>query len=499
MKKLLLLLSVVITGCGGGNDTTTPVSTVSPSALSALITPVTDTSPFANNPILLPDLKAKYDLLCGTDVHVQTAIPIDLNKDGKIDLVFTLWCPHKPAGEKYIGSEPNTIVALIQTSPGIFVDKTKEIFGSDLVEIGGVSNGYLVTDLNNDGYEDLILTCMREDGRNPSDVNASNMKCQTVSFMSDSKGKYNKISFGNTLWNEEVQMIKDKNGNKQIILIPCSHEAEIWTFNGQWNNVGKFNWIDRNSIFISSPNSTSPVKIINKLANTGTFEIWNNINDSWSKISEYVYLKITQGQMADLGTSTYSTNIFNVDGKDYIDYGGLHEGCYLKRTKNGPQEVLYAFLGTPIAGGYTGQILSNVWQPPTLKLIATGITEQNNTFQPIILNTDQLDGNFYHMECMDLNGDGVDDVLIRTSGPPLIYINDGNGKFQKLNSNFIPKSPNGSSHIYVDIDGDGVKDLLYFPIDRWQFGYWPSGASKVQFLLYKGNRVIKQNDLILAN
>ena len=78
-----------------------------------------------------------------------------------------------------------------------FEDKTKEIFGSDIVDIGGISIGYVVTDLNSDGYDDMVLSCNREDNRTslwtPSDQ-FSNMRCQTVSFISDSKGKYNKVS-----------------------------------------------------------------------------------------------------------------------------------------------------------------------------------------------------------------------------------------------------------------------------------------------------------------
>jgi len=96
-----------------------------------------------------------------------------------------------------------------------------------------------------------------------------------------------------------------------------------------------------------------------------------------------------------------------------------------------------------------------------------------------------------------MNGDGLDDILIRTAGSPIIYINHGNGGYGKLNPTAIPKVPSGASEIYVDIDGDGNRDLLYFPITGWQFE--SGGYSKVQFLLYKGNRNIVQFDLINVN
>jgi quinolinate synthase len=63
MKKLLLLLSVVISGCGGGGSEPSIVSTpatVSPAAQAALIAPYT--SLLSTTPILLPDLKAGCSL-----------------------------------------------------------------------------------------------------------------------------------------------------------------------------------------------------------------------------------------------------------------------------------------------------------------------------------------------------------------------------------------------------------------------------------------------------
>ena len=492
MKKLLLLLSVVLAGCGGGGEAvpTTPVM------LTASVTPV---ELFATSPQLLPDLREKYDLLCGSEVMVQTAIPVDLNKDGKMDLVFTLWCRHN-VSEAYTGPVPNTLVAFIQTSTGVFEDKTKEIFGSDIVDIGGTSMGYVVTELNNDGYDDLVMSCVREDGRTPSDVAASNIKCQTVSFISDSNGKYNKVLFGNILWGDEIKLIKDKNGNKQIVLLPADKSAEVWTFNGQWNSVSGFEWLQKNHVFIQPANSTSPTMIVNKFDNGHKLEIWNNLNDRWSKLLDYFYLSPTTILLTNSSMMTPTTNIFKVDNNDYIDYGGLYQGCALKRTKDGPTEVLYSFIGKLIKGGYTGQQLTDTWSPPVVKLISLGATTENLNINPITLNTDQLDANFYHMECGDINGDGVDDILIRTTGTPLVYVNNGQGKFGKLNSSIIPKVPRGSAHIYVDIDGDGIKDLLYFPIDRWQFDWRETNTyTKVQFQLYKGNRAIIQDDLIFAN
>ena len=60
----------------------------------------------------------------------------------------------------------------------------------------------------------------------------------------------------------------------------------------------------------------------------------------------------------------------------------------------------------------------------------------------------------------------------------------------------MPAAIKGASHIYVDIDGDGVKDVLFFPIDRWQFAWRETNTyTKVQFQLYKGKRNVRSGEV----
>ena len=499
MKKLLLLLSVVIAGCGGGGGNTPTSSLIEtiPAPQINLVSAAATLPVFNNTPILLPNLRAKYDSLCGSVVAVQNAIPIDLNNDGKKDLVFNLWCRH--AGELYYGPTVNSLVALIQLPDGSFVDKTKEIFGSDMVDIGGQGYGYITADFNGDGYNDIVFAVSREDGRANEGGESKNMMAETVSLMSDGKGHYSQIKFGLPKWGDDVKLFQDSNGKNMALILPAGYSnPEVWSFNGKWNQVTSYDWMEKNIVMVGST-------IINKFSNGAKLEIWNLINGIWSRITEYPYLStktksITVTPRVGL---PYNANIFTLDNNDYLDMGGLYEGCSLKRTRNGPTEVIYSFLGRLIPGRYTGQTVTTGYSTdynsgfPTLKLIALGVTEQSKSFNPVTLATIELDGNHYHMECDDFNGDGLDDIIIRNTGfYPVIFINDGNGNFKKIDSKFLPKKPYSSSEIYVDIDGDGVKDLLYFPIGE----YNPDGINQydatfngdktttVQFKLYKGKR-----------
>ena len=470
MKKLLLSLVVVLAGCGGGGSggSTTP-------AAIPLFDPV---------PLLLPNLKTKYDLLCGSQVSVQNAIAIDLNGDGRKDLVFNLFC-RNPSTVTY-GPTLNTLVALIQLSDGSFVDKTVEVFGSDIVDIGGVGSGYITADFNNDGYEDIVYAVNREDGRTGESGTPSNMMSQTVAFMSDGHGHYTQTRFGLPKWGDDVKLLQDSNGKNMALILPAGYSSpELWSYDGSWNQVTSYDWMQKNPVMLGTV-------MINKYDDGKKFEIWNLINGVWNYLSSYYYFSPATASIVLSNGTTSTTTVFSIDNNDYIDYGGMYEGCKLKRTKNGPEEVIYTFLGQQIPGGYHGQTLREAWAPPTMKLLSLGVTTQNSIPNLTTIATDNLDGNFYHVECLDLNSDGLDDILVRTNGNPIVYLNDGNGNFKKLNPNLIPSAPRGSSEIYVDINGDGVKDLLYFPIDGWQFE--SGGYANVQYKLYKGKRNVSTSE-----
>jgi hypothetical protein len=168
MKNLLLIPFVCTTAlfvaCGGGGDGASPVSAVANAPSDP--TTITPIALFSTTPQLLPDLKSKYDALCGTNVSVQNAIPANLtgHTDGKKDLIFNLWCS-QPPGTVTTTSTKNGIVAFIQKSDGSFIDGTRTLFGVDMVDLIGVGGDSAVFDFNGDGRDDIIFAVTGEDGR----------------------------------------------------------------------------------------------------------------------------------------------------------------------------------------------------------------------------------------------------------------------------------------------------------------------------------------------
>ena len=123
---------------------------------------------FHENPTQLPDLREKYDQLCGNNTSAQTVDLADLNADGRKDILIGLWCG-VGAGHgstTVITGEPTlgAVIALTQNADKTFIDSTMSLFGTELVTIEKPFEN-VVYDFNADGYDDIFMTMSREDGR----------------------------------------------------------------------------------------------------------------------------------------------------------------------------------------------------------------------------------------------------------------------------------------------------------------------------------------------
>ena len=132
---------------------------------------------------------------------------------------------------------------------------------------------------------------------------------------------------------------------------------------------------------------------------------------------------------------------------------------------------------------------------PITKLMA--FTTSNNTLININLpvTNEVQDVKFFRISCVDLNGDGSDDILVMPWGAnavPIVYLNDGAGNFSLVDTSKLPlpsTSFQETSMIYVDINGDGIRDLLYWPLTAIS-----GNPSKVQYQIFKGLRAANATD-----
>jgi hypothetical protein len=112
------------------------------------------------------------------------------------------------------------------------------------------------------------------------------------------------------------------------------------------------------------------------------------------------------------------------------------------------------------------------------------------------LKNEIADQKFFGLKCGDLNRDGYDDIFVNNWGDgakPLLYLNDFKGGFALVDQRRLPPAPidyTGSVALFEDLDGDGVRDMLYFPALGFK-----SSTKAAQFRLYKGLRPLGELDL----
>ena len=62
---------------------------------------------------------------------------------------------------------------------------------------------------------------------------------------------------------------------------------------------------------------------------------------------------------------------------------------------------------------------------------------------------------------------GTDGIRGKVGEAPIIYLNDGTGSFDRVDATVMPAAPSdarGISYVIADLDGDGIPELIYYPI-----------------------------------
>lgn len=490
MKRTVIsacIATLFLYGCGGGGG-------------AAVTSPIADVPLFASTPTLLPDLRSKYDSLCGDRVNVQNAVAIDLNRDGRQDLVFNLWCGVAQNGTPYTGSVPNTLVAFTQNADGSWTDSTATVFGSNTVDLGGVGIRAVVSDLNNDGYQDIVFAVNREDGRSSTDNNNTNQKAQNAVVLSQGNGTYRVSNIGQVAWNYGILLKDNEQGRQDIVSVPFGPQ-ETYRFTGNsWSLLNGYDWVtESHSLFFKNSTGANKAVVPASYPNIG-LELWTANNGSWSRSDTQLFGAVSMVNWISWQGNTGSNRLLSLDGKRYVS-PSISNSCELKINPSASPMAVTVFSGLEVnetsyasstdsarnqfneGGGYFNTVV---------RLI--GYDTANNRLSRInfTIAGEKTDVSDYRMTCEDVNRDGYDDIVItdwRSGTKPIIYINNKQGGFAAVKDSSYPTPNSGYNvNLYVDIDGDGIRDLVHWPIAG-------TGNTKVQFQIFKGRRFITTADM----
>jgi len=462
--------------------------------------------PFAGEPKLLRDLEPLFAQTCGPDGvgrSLQHVIPVDFNKDGRNDLAINIWCSPVRSPMDYSGPTPSRVYIFTQNPKGEFIEDTARFFGSLPVNLGGVGEYYATGDYNRDGYTDIVYSIQREDGRRinspPITQYAFNM-----ALMSRGDGTYIAQQWGSLAWHSQLGLAANRFGEFDIIETSFSQPAQGWRWQGLWDTVPGYEWVSgTGALFLSAQGSGKGSEFAINAANGALMgvEARKLIGDSWVKTSEFGFPSSVVKKICCGNSGETPAAFTSIDGKDYIDSSfGLF--CELKRTPSSSPEAIVDFNAQEIVGGYRGQTI--VYGQTELigadKLFSFSVDSSGSLRRNdlIVRNelTQFLEPN--RMACQDFNRDGFQDIVIyatpqRRVRKPVVYLNDGRGEFDRVSEAVLPVAPsgaNGYNYILEDVDSDGVRDLVYFPI------FTNSPGQPIQIRIHRGLRPLAKSDVM---
>ena len=463
----------------------------------------------SSEPLLLPDLRAIYSSLCGPGgddlIVFHKPVVLDLNKDGRKDIVINLSCNQRVVGVTTLDPVRNRIVAFLQQSDGTFVNATKPLFGTDVVDIGGASVNAVAYDFNGDGYDDIVFAVNKEDGRLLPDITNN---VQNSYLLSDGKGQYTFGRFGTYQWGYDFHLMDNELGRKDVISTPIGYGTgpDAWRYLNGWNQLSSsYRWISTpfSVIFrerVVAEGSRIAITGIGQDLSLGLSLYERSSSTDWSHVSDLSFGTYTWIPWTGWNTSVSPIQLISVDGQDYVN-PTLQLGCELKirPTTESVAVMIFGSYKLPTAVYNGAPLFEGVNMTYQSKLMGVSVANHSLARSNLSIKNEVTDFSPYRMICEDVNGDGYDDIVVlqldrSTKSYPLIYINDRQGGFSLVDQKYFPPAlpvGYGVSSIYTDIDGDGISDLVYWT----EGGVDANGKGPVQIQIYKGLRNITAADL----
>lgn len=445
---------------------------------------------FVERPGAIPDQRAVFDEMVGSTF--TTAMPIDLNGDGRLDLALHFYfIAYGSAGSFDPCRE--RLVLLVQGGDGTFSDRTAELLQGP-PRLGACMSWYDVADFNGDGRADLAIAASQEDGRDIS--NWSWMHAPSVVLMSNATGGYTRELVGTPNWYHMVGHAIGPDGRPLLAISGFTQGSEIWRRDpAGWVRLSAatdqtppgstpYPHVDPNAfVFFDRSGAGGPSDALVQpapypLRFAAMDGMVRALNGSWNPVTRLeMFPYVGMVRFVNWQGQENNTRVYRVDGQDVVaDAGGFLGGCTFRFGPNAPTMVVFKLSAAYIPGGWTGpnQLLYQNDVVHTTRLIGFRVEGSRVVRAPLTVEGEVHEGfDARYFRCEDVNADGLTDISVLGSGVPnpLVYLNTGTGILRYAGDSAFPVHTPQWNHagtsLLADFNGDGIADLLRWPGYGW--------------------------------
>ena len=406
---------------------------------------------------------------------------VDLNADGKKDIVAHYWHNTWDAGPDYYEAVPNKVIAFLQGEENTFLSSNLEIFGEENIDLfGGGSRKKSIGDFNYDGYIDIAYAMNREDGRPGVYPGTPNWGSYPAVLLSNKDGTYSVSQPGNEkIWYHAVASIPNELGYDDLLYRPVEvGEAPLAyrVVDNEWTTISDYPPINGWEIQAAK----------NKIWSTETHavELFLKSYDGWNSVGRKEYPPSSE-ESVDFITyngDPIKQNIRNILGKDRVSVA-FSESCIINNGRYYVAQLDSRLL--PENWRDLDKLEENELESDRPLLIFEYEDQKLVEKESQIPRQESIRHSYYY-ECADFNNDSLDDIYVSTKdGNGILYIQSASGNFVIQNEVIFPKAKsfqnlNQVRSILDDINEDGMLDLIYY-------SNAPSTLEEVNFEIYWGD------------
>jgi len=462
---------------------------------------------FSDQSAQMPDLSEFVSSLCGYQTLIQSLITVDLNNDGKKDLLLGAWCDLNGRnlahlrGTAYNKPVLNSVIALIQQSNGSFLFANRSVFGSDIAPLDGSPVLPQSGDLNGDRRVDLVFETNKEDGRAPTSFEdgSTNFMSYVQALLSQSDGSYRITNVGPKSVSTRPAIIPPEGvGASRGVVIWGSREYQL-NESSAWSEkpvppyvnlmikiIGSGSTLTVNRFFgdpLGSP-AGSGIPL-------GMYLSRRDSSGNWQALDRLVVAEaITVKTQFLSGQENYLTDqrLITINEQDILT-PSIDQACM-----TGNEEMAGVLEGIPLSKRYVApEVLRLDQLQGDYTAILFSAQVKSDSLRNFSLAFSQRVKNFFSIQCADVTKDGMGELVVNrltggSTSKPTIFMRSTSG-FVELLADRIPSSPvshKGSTSYVEDIDGDGLLDVVYFPVLGLS-----GGSSRYSLGFFKAKKALK--------